>query len=95
VPLWSLLNADQEDDETNNSEQIARIAEPEAIFGHWANAFLASSVHPEIGKRPTELLADESANDHGNKLQTKLLRVEVELGTKELRSLDGDQHIAE
>ena len=96
VKGWSLLNADQEDHNSTDSEQITRIAEPQSEFRLGTLLDLAlAAIHPEVRQRTAKLGTDEGAHDHADELETKLLGVEVELFAEELRGLDRDQNATE
>lgn len=64
-----LLNAHEENNQAHNGDEIAGIAEPQAVLGVWSGASLRTPVHPVVGKRTSHLFTEYSTDDNSNELQ--------------------------
>lgn len=90
-----LPKLDKEDNNTDNGQKKAAIGQPQSPFGRRAGADLfGTAIHPSIRHEATNLLPDQSADQHGYVLETHLLGVEMERRAEELRDLNGDHYTA-
>jgi hypothetical protein len=49
VKRWGILDLNQKDDNANNGEQVANIAQPKSKLWRWTGInFARTPVHPEI-----------------------------------------------